>query len=639
MTRIKTWHVLLVMAVGFPGCVKNVEEKTESADEAVTKLDGSFISTKVVRPTTKTPIDTQYITKDFIGAIVVRPSQMFASQFAKNMQAELVKAVREKLISLDFGEQNPEEMSGEQINEFLLSHMERDLGFDPRYIDQVTELVDEVSLMQYVPVLMTGQGDPPLPTIIVRFNDEVIQQDFREWIAEKYPLKTKEKTDVRPKKKGNEKKQESLPEEPAQFPAKKHGGHIYHLVGKLAVCFGNKKTMLVAKEELLEKMLKARNVDSPLTRQLSKLGAEHDVILALNMSPLGDLLKSFPQKGMPADLVKAFEFVTKMKSFALTTSLTDHTFISVVTQMSAEKNANDFAELIREKGVKFLLAEYQKLKATEKEETAEAKSLIKLMDQMIAGLSVGHQKTDVVMTITRPDELDMYPMQFRSVLREIHRVAKLTQRKADLKNIGHAFHDFHEVYGHFPAADSNGAMKGLERKSGLSWRVYLLPFLDEQLLYDQFKHDEPWDSPHNKSLISKMPAIFANFSSKISRKNGKTSIHVFVGKNKTPFGLQIDGESVGAMLQVIRNGDGTARTLMAVEAGEDRAKIWTKPGGLPFDPQKNPLDLLGKLPEKLFVALFCDGHARIIKSSISPAILRNLIQHNDNQLIDEKDIP
>ena len=40
----------------------------------------------------------------------------------------------------------------------------------------------------------------------------------------------------------------------------------------------------------------------------------------------------------------------------------------------------------------------------------------------------------------------------------------------------------------------------------LSWRVHLLPFLEENELYEQFKLDEPWDSPHNIKLLDQMPA-------------------------------------------------------------------------------------------------------------------------------------
>jgi hypothetical protein len=38
----------------------------------------------------------------------------------------------------------------------------------------------------------------------------------------------------------------------------------------------------------------------------------------------------------------------------------------------------------------------------------------------------------------------------------------------------------------------------------LSWRVKLLPYLEQDHLYRQFKLNEPWDSPHNQALLKEM---------------------------------------------------------------------------------------------------------------------------------------
>ncbi len=43
----------------------------------------------------------------------------------------------------------------------------------------------------------------------------------------------------------------------------------------------------------------------------------------------------------------------------------------------------------------------------------------------------------------------------------------------------------------------------------LSWRVQILPYIEQDGLYKEFKLDEAWDSDHNKKLIAKMPKIYA----------------------------------------------------------------------------------------------------------------------------------
>ena len=63
----------------------------------------------------------------------------------------------------------------------------------------------------------------------------------------------------------------------------------------------------------------------------------------------------------------------------------------------------------------------------------------------------------------------------------------------------------------------------------LSWRVRLLPYMEQQELYNQFKLDEPWDSENNKKLIAKMPKIYAVAHRK-EVKDGMTFYQAFVGK-------------------------------------------------------------------------------------------------------------
>ncbi len=75
----------------------------------------------------------------------------------------------------------------------------------------------------------------------------------------------------------------------------------------------------------------------------------------------------------------------------------------------------------------------------------------------------------------------------------------------NLKKIGIGMHVHHDAFKLFPAQ----SIKKLD-KPLLSWRVKILPYFGEQVLYDQFHLDEPWDSEHNKTLIPKMPAVFAS---------------------------------------------------------------------------------------------------------------------------------
>ena len=154
--------------------------------------------------------------------------------------------------------------------------------------------------------------------------------------------------------------------------------------------------------------------------------------------------------------------------------------------------------------------------------------------------------------------------------------------------------------------------------------MHILPFIEEAKLYKQFKLDEPWNSPHNKKLIGKMPKLFKHPKIKAA---GKTSIHVFTGDG-TPLG----GKKPGTRFRDIV--DGISNTILTVEAGLDKAEVWTKPGGILFDPEENPFDELGNIGNRFLIGLV-DGAVRSAPKTLKPEIFRLLIQHADGKVVSE----
>jgi hypothetical protein len=94
----------------------------------------------------------------------------------------------------------------------------------------------------------------------------------------------------------------------------------------------------------------------------------------------------------------------------------------------------------------------------------------------------------------------------------------------NLQQIAAAMHNYYDTYGYLPPA----AVYGKNGKPLLSWRVLLLPFLDQNELYRQFHLDEPWDSAHNKKLLAQMPRVYRIPGQK--DKNA-TFYQVFVGES------------------------------------------------------------------------------------------------------------
>ena len=175
---------------------------------------------------------------------------------------------------------------------------------------------------------------------------------------------------------------------------------------------------------------------------------------------------------------------------------------------------------------------------------------------------------------------------------------ELKASQENLKQIGIAYHSYCDTFGKCP--------HNIEDKDGkpmLSWRVQLLPYLEESDLYKQFKLDESWDSKNNKALIDKIPKAFAPI--RVKAEKGETFYRGFTGAD-TAF-------EAGKVLKLPASFlDGTSNTLLVVEAGE--ACLWTKPDDLPYDPKK-ALSKLGGLFDGDFHVLMADGSVYPGKSS------------------------
>jgi hypothetical protein len=203
--------------------------------------------------------------------------------------------------------------------------------------------------------------------------------------------------------------------------------------------------------------------------------------------------------------------------------------------------------------------------------------------------------------------------------------ARRAQSTNNLKQIGLAMHNFHSSNDRFPGdiVDKNG-------KPLLSWRVAILPFVEQQALFNEFHLDEPWDSEHNKALLERMPMLYSVPGA--TAEPGMTFYRGFRGKDT----LFDPAEKGGVKIQSVT--DGTSNTIGVVEAKE--AVPWTKPEtDIPFDPMAKPeeadklLPLLGGHFPGGFDALFLDGSVRFIKMSVNPIVLRALITRSGGEVI------
>src|SRR5262249_54136989 len=194
------------------------------------------------------------------------------------------------------------------------------------------------------------------------------------------------------------------------------------------------------------------------------------------------------------------------------------------------------------------------------------------------------------------------------------KIAKARMESANkLKQMMLAMHNYLDTTKEFPAAaitDTNG-------KPLLSWRVAILPYVEQEALYKQFKLDEPWDSENNKKLLAQMPKIYGE-------KGTKTHYRVFTGK-----GTVFEGTK-GVRIADIT--DGTSNTAVIFEAPD--TVEWTKPEEFEYDAKK-PLPKLGGVPfEAGFQVAFADGSVRFMSNKVKEEIIRAVITRNGGEVID-----
>ena len=199
----------------------------------------------------------------------------------------------------------------------------------------------------------------------------------------------------------------------------------------------------------------------------------------------------------------------------------------------------------------------------------------------------------------------------------------------NLKQIGLAMHNFHSVHNQFPPA----VIFGPDGKPWHSWRVLILPFIEQAGVYNAYDFGQPWDSPKNKALFDKMPDVYRD-PIYGDTNEPYTNYAAFVGPNAIfrPAGAKqtdLEDPPIGKGGRGLQNiTDGSSNTLMVSSIEPARRVLWTKPEDIDAGPAfrglgqpggvATPYTFLGPGGGKTAPFLFADGSVRVIGSKIHP---------------------
>ncbi len=207
----------------------------------------------------------------------------------------------------------------------------------------------------------------------------------------------------------------------------------------------------------------------------------------------------------------------------------------------------------------------------------------------------------------------------------IQTAAKQSMSKNNMRQIMVATHFYHDAHLALPALfnqDKTG-------KPLLSWRVHILPYIEQDEFYKQFHLDEPWDSEHNIKLVEKMPEVFRH--PKLKLEPGQTAYVGLIGLHMA-WQLPKDDKQMptGMTLEAIRDLDGCGHTIALVEVNAEHAVVWTKPEDLNID----DLELIEKLTgiwQKGMIFSTWDASIRSFPSIPDDEKLRQLFRVDDGK--------
>jgi hypothetical protein len=200
--------------------------------------------------------------------------------------------------------------------------------------------------------------------------------------------------------------------------------------------------------------------------------------------------------------------------------------------------------------------------------------------------------------------------------------------KNNMRQIAIALHNYHDAYTALPARFNQDA----GGRPLLSWRVHILPFLEEVELYEQFHLDEPWDSEHNRTLIEQMPEFLVH--PKLKLPPGNTVYLGLTGKD-TVWREPKDAKQQpsGVTLEEVSVGDGTSRTAFLIEVPAESAVIWTKPDDFDVD-EAGFAEKLKTIWRDGIVVSLADASIQTFRADATEEQWRALFRYNDGAALD-----
>jgi hypothetical protein len=397
-------------------------------------------------------------------------------------------------------------------------------------------------------------------------------------------------------------------------------------IGEGLSYFRDARHFLIGNHAYTERLLKTKLADGDLRRLAGKLGEPGQLSLVVALQPMRDMLVGLSQMPQIPEPIapQVATLANKLTMLALRIQIGSKPMTALALEATDESDL-DAVEASWKRIVQFGIGmARQQYERELRADTSPVALATQAYVQRVAveierQLNPTRKGNRLVMRVDANQQRVAQTGVLVGLLLPAIQAARESARRAqssnNLRQLVLAALNYESTYKRFPG----GGQPDPQTKSLLSWRVQILPFIEQKQLYDEFHHDEPWDSEHNIKLLPRMPATYKHPQS--SAGPGMTVYQMSVGEN-------LAGED-GRGIKFSEILDGSSNTVLMVETTDEAAVPWTKPADI------NPLADREKLryTRGLLQAALVDGSVQNLPANIPAERFKALLTRNQGDSV------
>ncbi|MEQ8787700.1 MAG: DUF1559 domain-containing protein [Pirellulaceae bacterium] len=380
----------------------------------------------------------------------------------------------------------------------------------------------------------------------------------------------------------------------------------------------DEKTVVMATEPLLKKMIDAQGVSSPLIDRLTALGDGHDlaaVAFVGKLRPAVEIgLDSMGPGALPPMLSPLVSMIDVVDTASITAGLDASPLLEIKIESTDQAGADRLEQQLNGliqmgKGMYGMFAQ------STAQEQPKTKPLFDYGDKFLAGVKLIKNGKQIVASLPQVTDVEKLPAMVEAAVGE--QIAKV-ERMNRLRQVMLGVHNHMDAEGLLP-----GNIQTEDGKPLLSWRVALLPYVEEGALLEQFVTGEAWDSEANKKASLETPEVYKSVAEGV--KPGHTVYLTFQGP-----GTLIDGKQQSFATMT----DGLSNTIGVIEVSPAKAVPWAKPTDIDFT-APDLKTALGPPPTKEgYPAAFFDGRVDVIPGDTDMETFKRLVNFRDGQPVE-----